>query len=82
MITITADIFRCQSLGRPDGKVYFFFLIVMILVLGLTSYNVGLALRQKVMLYPAFILIIAMLGRDVLAQKAPLLKNNSLQSIS
>ena len=60
MLIITADIFRRQSLGRPEGKLYFFFLITMILVLGLTSYNVGLALRQKVMLYPAFILILAL----------------------
>lgn len=60
MLTIAADIFRGQSLGRPEGKLYFFFLITMILVLGLTSYNVGLALRQKVMLYPAFILILAL----------------------
>lgn len=60
MLTIAADIFRRQSLGRPEGKLYFFFLITMILVLGLTSYNVGLALRQKVMLYPAFILILAL----------------------
>lgn len=60
MVTITADIFRRQSLGRPEGKLYFFFIITMILVLGLTSYNVGLALRQKVMLYPAFILILAL----------------------
>lgn len=71
MLTITADIFRRYSLRSPEGRLYFFFLITMILVLGLTSYNVGLALRQKVMLYPAFILIIA-LHRGVERQKTVL----------
>lgn len=62
MMTITADIFQRYSLRSAEGRLYFFFLITMMLVLGLTSYNVGLALRQKVMLYPAFILSIALLG--------------------
>ena len=62
MITIGSDILRREALWCPQGRLYFFFLLIMILVLGLTSYNVGLALRQKVMLYPAFILFIAMMG--------------------
>jgi hypothetical protein len=60
MMTITADIFQRYRLQSAEVRLYFFFIITMILLLGLTSYNVGLALRQKVMLYPAFILIIAL----------------------
>jgi hypothetical protein len=69
LFTIIADIFQRRTLRRPEGKLYLFFLISLILILGLTSYNIGLALRTKVMLYPAFILIIAM--HRVVERKRP-----------
>lgn len=57
---IIYDFRRGRLFGDPLARFLAFFAILLVLLLGLTSYNVGLALRQKVMLYPLLIALLMM----------------------